>query len=609
MEEESKVKDGASKEEKTRIYKILLLTYARRLSKYQDQIKNIYFHNNIISSIKDETHDYLLNEHVTSQHYFIDTLIKSNENQEFLKSIQLIQNQNDKGGNKINKEQKQDTGNGNRNSNMNSSSNDGGNSSNSNNNAENDTAAEVSNDTPGVNQVNQRTQFNNYIMDIMERFHLFMLLKILFVLFLFEANSKMYFIVSGLFILYNRGFFDFLISNFNFISSNDSIEQVLRRMSESRNMNNMIANENNVQISNMSEGGPVNNQQEEENMEENDNQHLIYALEFIHKEGKNTSEEDIEEKEDDDNINKKTNEQNILSTSTSNSRDFINENKDDEVDSFHAAWYEDDITEDKEFVREIYDGYNYELNDENLQETHGSDHNSSVKYMKKKNKKSLFFLKKKKIEQKTHATELDIKNDSCAEFNSSTNMNEKGDSNYIDHSTDNIFREMNDSKNVDLGNFLGSRIRRRKINNISSNPNEGGNKDDSNDDKINVQNDNGSEKNAFSNNKIYYHKNSKTVSNVLNNSMNEFVNSDCNDSENSIDSEQSSSGTSSSMKKKKKKKKIHIAQNTGGEEDRNTDINVRRKPTKLEKYIYQSVVMFFMTLLPWWVPDIAYLED
>ncbi|CAG9472224.1 unnamed protein product [Plasmodium vivax] len=606
MEGESKVKDDESKEEQTRIYKILLLTYARRLSKYQDQIKNIYFHNNIISAIKDETGDYYLSENVSSQHYFIDTLIKSNENQGFLKSIQLIESKGDKGEHKVSGEPSGEAPSGNaESSNNGSNGSNGTNGSNgSNNNAEGNNEG-VNNEASGTNQTNQRTHFNNYIMDIMERFHLFLLLKILFVLFLFEASSKMYFIVSGLFILYNRGFFDLLISNFNFMSSNESIEQVLRRMSESRNLNNTLVSEHTAQMGNLDEGAHPISQQEGGIVDENNSHHLTCGLQFMHNE--RDAEEELDNgavaQGEENSTDNKTNKREEASSSGLHPMNSIN----DEAAPVHAAWNEGDPAdaEDNEFVSDLYDEFNYQLNDDNSKEAHQSGNNGSAKCGEKDKKKSFPFFKKKKIDQTTHGTELNVKSNSYEEFNSSVNLNEKGDSSYLDDVTDELFREMGaansgDVNSVDAGNLLCAGVRRRK--NVSSADQKGGNNDDLNCDSSNARND--SPSNTRNNNKMYFHDSSTTFNNLLNNSMSEFVNSDCDDSENNIDSGQSYCSNSSASKKKK-----DAPQSTPEEGDNNTSMNARRKPTKFEKYIYQSVVMFFMTLLPWWVPDVAYLED
>ncbi|EUD69013.1 hypothetical protein C922_00704 [Plasmodium inui San Antonio 1] len=593
MEGESKVKDE-SKEEQTRIYKILLLTYARRLSKYQDEIKNIYFHNNIVSSIKDKTGDYYLSENVTSQHYFIDTLIKSKEDQEFLKSVQLIENKGDKGEHKLNGDLNGEVASGNIESRNNGS----------NNNAESNNDG-VNNEANGTNQTNQRTHFNNYIMDIMERFHLFLLLKILFVLFLFEASAKMYFIVSGLFILYNRGFFDLLISNFSFMSSNESIEQVLRRMSESRNMNNMLSNEHTAQRSNLNEGAHQVSQQEGGIMEENNCHHLASGLQCM-KNGTDAEEEldngGVSEGEENTTDNE-TNKRKEVSSFALHPMNSIN----DETNPLHAAWNEGDPpdAEDNEFVSEMYDEFNYQLNDDNSKETHRSEHNASATCGDKDKKRRFLFFKKKKIDQKTHETELNVKNNSYEEFTSSVNLNGKGDRSYLDDVTDELFREIGAANSGDVnsshaGNLLSAGVRRRK--NISSSDQKSANIDDLNGDSSNARNDSAS--NTRNNDRMYFHDSSTTFNNLLNNSMSEFVNSDSDNSENNIDSGQSYCSDSSASKKKKEP-----PHSTPEEGDNNNTMNARRKPTKFEKYIYQSVVMFFMTLLPWWVPDVAYLED
>ncbi|KJP87188.1 hypothetical protein AK88_03104 [Plasmodium fragile] len=590
METESKVKDHESKEEQTRIYKILLLTYARRLSKYQDQIKNIYFHHNIISAIKDEAGDNYLNENVTSQHYFIDTLIKSNENQEFLKSIQLIESKADKGEHKVNGDLNGEAPIGNR---------DSSNNNGSNNNAENNNGG-LNNEANGTNRTNPRTHFNNYIMDIMERFHLFVLLKMLFVLFLFEASLKMYFIVSGLFILYNRGFFDLLISNFSFMSSNESIEQVLRRMRESRNMNNMLINEHTAEVNNLNEGAQQIRQQEGEIVDDNHSHQLASDLQFMQngRDAEGELDDGAVGQGEENTSNNKTNTGEQVASSALHPINSIN----NETDPVHAAWKEGNPAnvDNNEFVNELYDEFNYQLNNDNSKGTNQGGHNTSATCGEKDKKKSFFFFKKKKIDQKTQGTELKVKNNSYEELNSCANLNEKVDSSYLDDATDDLFREMGAANSGDAENLLCAGVRRRK--NISSGDQKSGNNDDLNGDSSNAHNDSAS--NTRNNNKMYFHDSCTTFNNLLNNSMSEFVNSDCDDSENNIDSGQSHCSNSSALKKKE-----NAPHNTPEEGDNNVSINARRKPTKFEKYIYQSVVMFFMTLLPWWVPDVAYLED
>ncbi|SBS90715.1 conserved Plasmodium protein, unknown function [Plasmodium malariae] len=582
MEHEN-LKEDSSNEDQTRIYKILLLTYAKRLSKYQDQIKNIYFYNSIISNIKDGSHDYLLNEHVTSQHYFIDTLVKSNDSQEFLKSIHLIEEQLNKKENKINEQSSDSFG-----------------SNNNNNNGETNNDM-INNESSQTDQVNRRTLLNNYIMDVIERSHIFLLLKILFVLFLFEANSKMYFIVSGLFILYNRGFFDVLVNNFSFMSNNESIEQVLRRIRESRNLNNSMENGNIVESYNLNEGTQESNEQNSEqsngmnNVQNNGpdneqtNQNCLTSQGFIQKgeEGKETHE--IKNEKTAEKTAEKTNVINELSTRV---RMESNRENNDDTKGAVGEWSNDGMYEknDEEFMEKFNDQFNLKITNKNLKETNEKT-GVSMDNMDNQKKSSFFLFKKKKLdEEKNDGIELKVKKSSYDEFNSALNVNEKKDHNLKDETDDEFFNGIDVTHNDggDVGNLANSGIRRRNINNAN-------NKNANYVNTTNNTNDN--------DNNTYFHDSSTTFNNLLNNSMSEFINSYCNDSEKNSDTSESRLSNESC------KKKETDVQNIKNEEDNNSRIAARRKPTKFEKFIYQSVVMFFMTLLPWWVPDVAYLED
>ncbi|SBS88406.1 hypothetical protein POVCU2_0048260 [Plasmodium ovale curtisi] len=621
-------KEDSSKEEQTRVYKILLLTYARRLSKYQDLIKNIYFNNNIISNIKDKTNDYLLNEHVASQHYFIDTLIKSNESYDFIKSINIIE------GSLGKKENEEGEGNNKNEVTRGERGSEGGDEISNDVEMVNNTVGNESNE---ANQVNQRTQFNNYVMDLMERSHAFLLLKILFVLFLFEANPKMYFIVSGLFILYNRGFFDFLINNFNFMSSNESIEQVLRRINESRNLNQGTINENIDGRSNLNEetvqenctgcgddpgekghdegddpakgdnavGDNADGDNAEGDNAEGDNAEgdnaggkyvggRVYQGETYNGDGHrqkctnhNLCEEDYSSDLRLRGSTPKGINTNEVKGNTENERGVENEflspslgkmNRCDDHrvnnENVQEEWDNRIYMENEEFNEESMDDIINECDYEFIEEPFSGDTKendnpvSRIKYIENIRKRR-FFLFKKKMKEIEQEKQLNRKHNPYEELNVCQHISKNMDDNFVDNIEEDLINQLDVTHNDDNINTLDSGIRRRKISS-----------------------------------KMYIHDSSTTFNNLINNSMSEFINSDCGDSFQSDAGESYYSNFSVKNKSKKVPKNIE-----GDKKSHSVESLTRRKPTKFEKYIYQSVVMFFMTLLPWWVPDVAYLED
>ncbi|SBT48504.1 hypothetical protein POVWA2_057110 [Plasmodium ovale wallikeri] len=613
-------KEDSSKEEQTRVYKILLLTYARRLSKYQDLIKNIYFNNNIISNIKDKSNDYLLNEHVASQHYFIDTLIKSNESYDFIKSINIIE------GNLGKKENEEGVANNKNEVSHGERGNESGDETGNGVDMVNNTVGSESNET---NQVNQRTQFNNYVMDLMERSHAFLLLKILFVLFLFEANPKMYFIVSGLFILYNRGFFDFLINNFNLMSSNESIEQVLRRINESRNLNQGTINENSDGRSNLNEETVQENctgcgddpgekgHHEGDDPAKGDNSEgynawpdnawagnaggkyargRLYQGETYNGDGhrQKSTQHNLCEEDYSSDLRLRSSTPRGINTSevkgnTENERRGVenefpssslgkmnNRCDDHRVDneSVQEEWNNRIYMENEEFNEESMDDIINDFDYEFIEEPFNGDTKENdnpvnrIKYIENLRKRR-FFLFKKKMKEIEQEKLLNRKHNPCEELNTCQHLSKNMDDNSVDNIEEDLINQLDVTHNDDNINTLDSGIRRRKINS-----------------------------------KMYIQDSSTTFNNLINNSMSEFINSDCGDSYQSDAGESNYSNFSLKNKSKKIPKNVE-----GDKKNHSVGSITRRKPTKFEKYIYQSVVMFFMTLLPWWVPDVAYLED
>ncbi|CRH02583.1 conserved Plasmodium protein, unknown function [Plasmodium relictum] len=560
-----KIKD-LSEEDQTKIYKILLLTYLKRLSKYQDQIKNIYF-NNIISGIKYDVNDCLLNEHVSSQHCFIDTLIKSNENHEFLKSLQLLEKKSNTKENEIAEEI--------------SDVNNYVNYTQTNNDI-------INNEQNENNQRNQRTLFNNYIMEIMERSHIFLLIKILFVLFLFEANSKVYFIVSGMFILYNRGFFDFIINNFNFMSSNETIEQILRRMSESRNLNNNELNYNNEENNNSNEVMEENN--EHANNKENDINNLDSPLNNIYKENDKTIDEKLNTENELLSFLNMGNDTCQISDGEYVDNKWDNDN-DSEFNESLGKINKNNITNtknmDKQLKRKnisLYENNNGNEFSENLY--FNSNENSE-----EENKNNFYPFKK--IAKTYDKIGSKIANNSYETYASShklLNLNECKDEIVQEDIINSRIFCTNIKEKENIRNFNTEDISNDSFNKIK----------DSNNDKRNILES--AIRRRKKKNKINLNDSSNSFNNILNNSMSELIASDYEDSADNLDTNESNSSNVSSDKKKQ------LIQNRESQQTSNGEIT-RRKPTKLEKYIYQSVVMFFMTLLPWWVPDVAYLEE
>ncbi|CAD2104753.1 conserved Plasmodium protein, unknown function [Plasmodium vinckei brucechwatti] len=529
VSENTNSNDNLSKEEQTRIYKILLLTYTRRLSKCQDLIKNIYFENCIVNNIKNGESDSMLNEHLLSQHNFIDTLIKTNEKNEFIKSLNLFEenfNKKENGATDGNGENNNNVSNTSTGSNNNTSS---GNTNNSNNN---------------VNQnsiTRQRIALNNYIMSLEERYHIFLLLKILFILFLFEARPRLYFIAIGIFILYIRGFFDMVASNFNFVSGNESIEQVLRRMRESQNLNNRENGQNNTtnQDSQNNENGDDTNNFNENRVQEG------YPNITSQNENDNTSIE---------NFNNMINNERIRDMNNSHLLEGIQAS--DEHQNAH-----------KNKTNEDSDSADKSSNDrQNIENT--------------KNKQKAFFsiLRKKKVDENNQEPKNNSNNSSFAldENNENISMiHNYNNNNETELNTDNNYNGM-DASQEDNTNISNSGLRKRR-----SLDNSGDNKES----------------------EMWFHDNSTAFSNVTNGNISEQVNHEYEDLNKTSDTNQQTRDRSLENDNR------DITNNTERQNSNNGSITTRRGLTRFEKIIYQSVVMFFMTLLPWWVPDIAYLED
>ncbi|CDU20682.1 uncharacterized protein PY17X_1433400 [Plasmodium yoelii] len=548
VSENTNSNDNLSKDEQTRIYKILLLTYTRRLSKCQDLIKNIYFENSIINNIKSGENDMMLNEHLLSQHNFIDTLIKTNEKNEFIKNLNLFEENFNKKENDITDEngEKENKDNINNNSN---------NANNSNNVSNNNTSHENTNDlNNNVNQNNitsQRIALNNYIMSLDERFHIFLLLKILFILFLFEARPRLYFIAIGLFILYTRGFFDALTNNFNFMSGNESIEQVLRRMRESRNLNNQENEQNNV---NTQDSQNNENNQDSQNNENGDDTNN-FNEDRIQEGSPNITSPNENDKEDNifiEKFNNMTNNEGIL-----------------DINNLH-------LLENMQTGNEHQNVHKTEATEDSANKP--SNNRQNNEYTENKQKSFFSILRKKKIEENNQ----EIKNNSN---NNSFILDENNENNSIIHNyNDNKGTESNTDINYnDIDDFQENNIKipnsglrkRRSTNNYGDNMD----------------------------NEIHFHDNSTSFTNVTNGSFSEQINHEFEDLNKISDTNQQPVDPSLENDNR------HMANNNERQNNNNGNITTRRGLTRFEKIIYQSVVMFFMTLLPWWVPDIAYLED
>ncbi|CAD2113679.1 conserved Plasmodium protein, unknown function [Plasmodium vinckei] len=526
VSENTNSNDNLSKEEQTRIYKILLLTYTRRLSKCQDLIKNIYFENCIVNNIKNGESDLMLNEHLLSQHNFIDTLIKTNEKHEFIKNLNILEESFNK------KENDATDGNGENNNNV-------SNTSTGNN---NNTSSGNTNNNVNQNSItSQRIALNNYIMSLEERYHIFLLLKILFILFLFEARPRLYFIAIGIFILYIRGFFDMVTSNFNFVSGNESIEQVLRRMRESQNLNNRENGQNNAtnQDSQNNENGDDANIFNENRIQEG------YPNITSQNENDNTSIE---------NFNNMINNERI--------RDMNNSHL---LEGIQAG--DEDQNANKNKTNEDSDSADKSSNDrQNIENT--------------KNKQKAFFsiLRKKKVEENSQESKTNSNNSSFAldENNENSSMiHSYNNNNETELNTDNNYNDM-DASQEDNPNTPNSGLRKRRPT------------DNYGDDKES---------------EMLFHDNSTAFSNVTNSNISERVNHECENLNKTSDTNQQTRDRSLENDNR------DITNNTERQNSNNGNITTRRGLTRFEKIIYQSVVMFFMTLLPWWVPDIAYLED
>ncbi|SCM25073.1 conserved Plasmodium protein, unknown function [Plasmodium chabaudi adami] len=528
VSENTNSNDNLSKEEQTRIYKILLLTYTKRLSKCQDLIKNIYFENCIVNNIKNGESDLMLNEHLLSQHNFIDTLIKTNEKNEFIKNLNLFEESFNK------KENDATDGNGENKNNIN------------NNNASNTSTGSNNNTSPGntnnsANQNNitsQRVALNNYIMSLEERYHIFLLLKILFILFLFEARPRLYFIAIGIFILYIRGFFDMVTSNFNFVSGNESIEQVLRRMRESQNLNNRENQQNNVnnQDSQNNENGDDTN-----NFNENRNQEG-YPNITSQNENDNTSIENFNNMINNEGIRDMSNSHLLEGMQAGDEHQNVNKNKTNE----------DSDSADK-----------------------SSNDRQSIENAKNKQKAFFSILRKKKVEENNQETKNNSNNSSFSLDENSSMIHNSNNNNGTESNADNNYNDM-DASQEDNINIPNSGLRKRK-----SPDNYDDNKES----------------------EMCFHDNSNAFTNVTNNNISERVNHECEDRNKTSDANQQTSNHPLENDNR------HMTNNTERQNSNNGNITTRRGLTRFEKIIYQSVVMFFMTLLPWWVPDIAYLED
>ncbi|ETB61622.1 hypothetical protein YYC_01477 [Plasmodium yoelii 17X] len=548
VSENTNSNDNLSKDEQTRIYKILLLTYTRRLSKCQDLIKNIYFENSIINNIKSGENDMMLNDHLLSQHNFIDTLIKTNEKNEFIKNLNLFEENFNKKENDITDE----NGEKENKDNINNNSNNANNSNNvSNNNTSHENTNNLNNNVNQNNITSQRIALNNYIMSLDERFHIFLLLKILFILFLFEARPRLYFIAIGLFILYTRGFFDALTNNFNFMSGNESIEQVLRRMRESRNLNNQENEQNNV---NTQESQNNENNQDSQNNENGDDTNN-FNEDRIQEGSPNITSPNENDKEDNifiEKFNNMTNNEGIL-----------------DINNLH-------LLENMQTGNEHQNVHKTEANEDSANKP--SNNRQNNEYTENKQKSFFSILRKKKIEENNQ----EIKNNSN---NNSFILDENNENNSIIHNyNDNKGTESNTDINYnDIDDFQENNIKipnsglrkRRSTNNYGDNMD----------------------------NEIHFHDNSTSFTNVTNGSFSEQINHEFEDLNKISDTNQQPVDPSLENDNR------HMANNNERQNNNNGNITTRRGLTRFEKIIYQSVVMFFMTLLPWWVPDIAYLED
>ncbi|CXJ19710.1 conserved Plasmodium protein, unknown function [Plasmodium berghei] len=539
VSENTNSNDNLSKDEQTRIYKILLLTYTRRLSKCQDLIKNIYFENSIINNIKNGENDLMLNEHLLSQHNFIDTLIKTNEKNEFIKNLNLFEENFSK------KENDVTDGNGEK-ENKNNINNNSNNANN--NNTFHENTNNLNNNMNQNNISRQRIALNNYIMSLDERFHIFLLLKILFILFLFEAKPRLYLIAIGLFILYTRGFFDVLTNNFNFMSGNESIEQVLRRMRESQNLNNQENEQNNV-----------NNQDSQNN--ENGDDANNFNEDIIQKGSSNITSPNENDKEDNISIEKFNNMINNEETLDINNLHLLEGmQKGDEDQNMHKT--KTNKTETNKDSDSTDKSSNYRQNNEYTENT----------------QKTFFsILRKKKVEENNQ----EIKNNSN---NNSFILDENNENSSILHN-------YNDNKGTESNNDMN-------YNDI----------DDSQENNIKIPNSGLRKRSTYNygdnkDNEIHFHDNSTSFTNVTNSSFSEQINHEFEDLRKISDTNQQLRDPSLENDNR------DMTNNTERQNNNNGNVTTRRGLTRFEKIIYQSVVMFFMTLLPWWVPDIAYLED
>ncbi|EAA19398.1 homeobox-containing protein [Plasmodium yoelii yoelii] len=480
----------------------------------------------------------MLNEHLLSQHNFIDTLIKTNEKNEFIKNLNLFEENFNKKENDITDEngEKENKDNINNNSN---------NANNSNNVSNNNTSHENTNDlNNNVNQNNitsQRIALNNYIMSLDERFHIFLLLKILFILFLFEARPRLYFIAIGLFILYTRGFFDALTNNFNFMSGNESIEQVLRRMRESRNLNNQENEQNNV---NTQDSQNNENNQDSQNNENGDDTNN-FNEDRIQEGSPNITSPNENDKEDNifiEKFNNMTNNEGIL-----------------DINNLH-------LLENMQTGNEHQNVHKTEATEDSANKP--SNNRQNNEYTENKQKSFFSILRKKKIEENNQ----EIKNNSN---NNSFILDENNENNSIIHNyNDNKGTESNTDINYnDIDDFQENNIKipnsglrkRRSTNNYGDNMD----------------------------NEIHFHDNSTSFTNVTNGSFSEQINHEFEDLNKISDTNQQPVDPSLENDNR------HMANNNERQNNNNGNITTRRGLTRFEKIIYQSVVMFFMTLLPW----------